>query len=254
MINAKYLHDFGITFRQLPDPTTGAMSSNAKGTLALSPTGDLQLVNGKNKLVTQLMRKFAASNVKLALNDPNVPYRQIRTLVTLILKNFKQVQVDETDAVDPNFLGFTVYRKGGPVNYSGDSSDTFTKITKSAVTYKFVDIELLNGFTYSYAISKAYKNGLESTIIEQIDIKPSAFTTQQKVVRGTNLVGLPGDRSATLYVDTNRLYKQSELLDVIGDIIVSQDPSDPRRFIVNVSVQNVLGELISFSVGRQSVI
>ena len=117
-----------------------------------------------------------------------------------------------------------------------------------------MDIELLNGFTYSYAISKAYKNGLESTIIEQIDIKPSAFTTQQKVVRGTNLVGLPGDRSATLYVDTNRLYKQSELLDVIGDIIVSQDPSDPRRFIVNVSVQNVLGELISFSVGRQSVI
>jgi len=242
-------YDLGVNFKQ---EITGF---SPKATLTLTPTGDLQFINGKSKLVTQLMRALVNEKVGLPLNIPaDTSGRQLQTLISLILRNFKRIQVEETDLINPNFIGYTIYRRGGPVDFSGDTSDTFVKISKSEVTHRFSDLNLENGSVYEYGISKTFRRGAVSPQVEQINVTPSQFLTNQKIVIGTNIVGIPGNESVTLYVNTNRLYKKSELLETIEEIKTYIDETEPRRMLVDIEIRNLLDEFVSLAVGRQNQI
>ena len=249
-IDPKYQYDLGIVF----EDSSVVFDSGSRASLSLSSTGDIQVVSGKDKLITQLARAVMNENVTLPVNTPNVSGRQLKTLFTIILKNFKRRQIEETDRINPNFIGYTIYRKGGPVDYSGDTEDTFIKISKDAITYRYLDIKLANGSIYEYRFAKTYKTGIESSSVEQINVTPSQFLSEQRLIIGNNVVGFAGNQSVTLYVDTNRIYKQSELLQGINDISAYVSETEPRKWVIDIEVQNVLGERISFSPGRQNKI
>jgi hypothetical protein len=246
-IDTRYYHDLGVVFRDVVDAATDV----GKATLSLSPTGDLQLVNGKDKLAVQLARAIMNERVNVPLNEFGVTDRQIKTLILVILRNYKKIQVESVNSVDPAFIGFNVYRKGGPVSFIGDTSDTFVKVSNDPVTHIFTDTGLQNGFSYEYAISRMFKGGAEGPPLEQMVIAPSQFLTKQKTVIGARLTGEPGDGSITLYVDTNRRYFKSELLSASKAIRVMQSVIDPRRWIIEVEIVTVLGTLLSLSIGRQ---
>ena len=248
-LDARFQYDLGVSFKQAPEGLV------PKATLALSATGDLQFVSGKDKLISQLIRALVNQRVGIPLNVPvDASARQLKTLIALILRNFKRVQVAETDLINTSFIGYTIYRRGGPVGFSGDTSDTFVKISKTEVTHKFTDLNLKNGSVYEYGISKTFRTGAVSPQVEQINLTPSQFLTKQKLVIGSNIVGIPGNQAVTLYVNTNRLYKKSELLEDIEDIRVLTDIAEPRRITVEIEIRNLLDSLISLSIGRQNQI
>jgi len=246
-IDTRYFHDLGVVFRNVVDAATDV----GRATLSLSPTGDLQLVNGKDKLSTQLARAILNERVHIPLNEVGVTDRQIKTLILIILRNYKKIQVASVNSVDPVFIGFNIYRKGGPVSFIGDTSDTFVKVSKDPVTHIFTDTGLQNGFSYEYSISRTFRGGVEGPPLEQMIIAPSQFLTKQKTVIGTWVTGEPGDGAISLYVDTNRRYFKAELLSNIKAIRVMQSTSEPRRLIVEVEIVTILGTLLSFSIGRQ---
>ena len=247
-LDPKFQYDLAVNFKQ-----EGVFSPRA--TLALTPTGDLQFINGKDKLITQLVRAIVNQKVGVPLNIPvETSGRQLQTLISLILRNFKRIQVEETDRINPAFIGYTIYRRGGPVGFTGDTSDTFVKISKDEVTHKFTDLNLSNGSVYEYGISKTFRNGATSPQVEQVNVTPSQFLSKQKLVIGTNIVGISGNEAVTLYVNSNRLYKKSELLEAIEEIRTLVDQTDPRRVIVEIEIRNLLDSLISLSIGRQNLI
>lgn len=248
-LDSRFQYDLGVNFKQ------EEIGFSPKATLALTATGDLQFVSGKDKLITQLMRALVNQRVGIPFNIPAVTSgQQLQTLVSLVLRNFKRIQVEETDFINPSFIGYTIYRRGGPVGFAGDTSDTFVKISKDEVTHKFSDLNLSNGSVYEYGISKTFRNGATSPQLEQINVTPSQFLTKQKLVIGTNIVGIPGNEAVTLYVNSNRLYKKSELLETIEEIRTLVDQTEPRRVIVEIEIRNLLDSLISLSVGRQNQI
>jgi len=248
-IDTRFQYDLGVVFKGEGNGFT------PKAALALSPTGDIQFVSGKDKLIAQLVRAIINEKVGLPLNIPiDTASRQASTLISLILRNFKRIQVEETDLINPDFIGYTIYRRGGPVSFSGDTSDTFVKISKSEITHKFSDLHLENGSVYEYAIAKTYRNGAVTSQLEQINVTPSQFLSKQKLVIGSNVIGISGNEAVTLYVITNKLYKKSELLETIEEIRVFVDTLEPRGLIIEVEIRNLLDTLISLSIGRQNKI
>jgi hypothetical protein len=249
-LDPRFQYDLKVNFKE-----TESSGFAPKATLSLSATGDLQFVSGKDKLVMQLIRALVNQRVGLPFNIPaDTSGRQLQTLVSLVLRNFKRIQVEETDLINPNFIGFTIYRRGGPMGFSGDTSDTFVKISKDEVTHKFLDLNLSNGSVYEYGISKTFRNGAVSPQLEQINVTPSQFLSNQKLVIGTNIIGIPGNETVTLYVNTNRLYKKSELLESIEEIRTYVDATEPRRMVVDIEIRNLLDSLISLAIGRQNKI
>ena len=246
-LDSRVQHDIGVVFKEVSDGT----STVSRASISLSPTGDIQVVNGKDKLAVQIARSLVNESVDVPINEYGVTSRQLSTLISLILRKYKSNQVDETNRIDTNFLGYNIYRKSDPTTLSVDSSDTFTKISKDPVVHKFVDTGLSNGTTYNYRISKQLKRGFEGPSIEQINITPSQRTADHRVVIGTNLTGVSGDQSATLYVNTNRLYFKEELMGSIVSIDSERSEEDPRRWNIEVEITTLNGDLLSLSIGRQ---
>lgn len=250
-LDSRFLYDLGVSFT---DDTLGSTGIAGKGTLLLSPTGDLTFVGGKSKLLTQLARALMNEQVNLPLNAQGVAPREIKTLVTLILRSFRQTQISQLNAINPDFVGYSIYRRGGPIGFTGDTSDTFTKVSRDPITHIFTDVGLENGIAYAYGFTQVLKDGTESPMVEQLSLIPSQFLSKQTVVIGSYIVGVPTNKRVTIYANTNRLYRQSELLDDITQILVYRDSAEPRRFAVEVSLTNVLGSKLSLAIGRQNVI
>ena len=231
-----------------PNYTTGTAG---KVTLALSATGDIQLVDGKDKLSEQLLRAIVNDNTVsngIALNNNSLSTQYINTLFTLILRRFRQSQIYDTQLSDPRVIGYAIYRFDHYL-----SSRDFVKASTNPVTWAFDDLSLKNGFMYTYGIAKMYKLGYESSILEQMDVTPSQFSNNQNPVIGKFFTAIPGDQSVSFYVDYNRIFKQSELLDAISNILVLQDPTEPRRYTVTINVLTLLGNILSLSNQRLNV-
>jgi hypothetical protein len=220
-------------------------------TLSLGPTGDLTLVEGRSKLAEQLLRAIVNDKTLtqgISLNYTALTPRYVNTLFTLILRNFKDEQIYQTDQSNSRFLGYSILRFDGFV-----TTANFTKISTNPVTWKFEDTGLLNGFTYTYAIKKAYGT-VESAILERIRVTPTQFQDSQNPIIGSNLVAIPGNKAVTLYVNYNRFFKESELLDSIQNIEVTQSAQEPRRFIVDVTINNLSRNKISLSTARFDIV
>lgn len=241
-------YDLGITFRT----TESGGQEVSKASLSLSPSGDIQLVKGRDKLAVQIARALISEAVQIPLNEYGVTERQLTTLVSLVLNQFKTRQVLDANKIDTSFLGFNIYRQKGPVNISLDTSDTYTKISKDPVTHKFLDTGLSNGFTYAYSISRSFRGGYEGPRLENIEVTPTQTSENRKPVIKKYVTGIPGDKSVAFYVDTNILYYESELLARVRQIIPTQDANDPRKWNIDVEIVTVRGDILSLSIGRQA--
>lgn len=217
-----------------------------KATLSLSETGDLQTVEGHEKLVEQLLRAIVNDDTALTemLNSTAVTERQLKTLFNLVLRNFKQNQIDEVKKSDPDFSGFIFYRKAAGTN------DTFVKVSTDPIIHKFIDTNLDNGTEYTYGTAKVYRNVFESAFTEKMSLTPSAFLTKQTVLIGSDIVGASQNRQCEFYVNYNRRFRASELLDKIISISADQDETDPRRYVVQVVVQDLRGNEASVATRR----
>lgn len=217
-----------------------------KATLKLSETGDLQTVEGHEKLVEQLLRAVVNDDTALTemLNSTAVTERQLNTLFNLILRNFKQTQIDAVKKSDPDFNGFIFSRK------AAGTTEEFEKVSTDPIIHKFVDENLDNGTEYTYGIAKMYRNVYETFFTEKMSLTPSAFLTKQTVLIGSDIVGFSQNRQCTFYVNYNRRFKASELLDKIISISAQQDDVEPRRYVVQVVVQDLRGNQASVAARR----
>lgn len=223
------------------------IEAGEKATLTLNERGELQLIDGRDKLSAQLIRALVNDTgiSGQVMNSP-VAGRSLRVLLNLVLRNFRQNQLDKINRVDPDFSGFSFYK------LNTNSTTTYTKISPDFVTYSFTDTGLTNGIQYKYAVSKAYGSKFESSFTETIIVTPSSFTSKQEVVIGKDVVGMPGDGKVDFYVVYNPKFKGSEILEDLLDLEVKQDPTEPRRYTANIVVQDLAGGQNSIAATRRN--
>lgn len=219
--------------------------SNTKVTLKLSPTGDLQLSSGQNKLVPQIIRALINDTSPLKdLINSKVSQGKLTAIVTNILRNFKNNQLDTVNGQDSDMLGFKLYRKAAGI------SDEFIEVSNSIIQWTYEDLNLSNNTTYTYGLTKYFTNTSETEFIDQIDIFPTKNAAQQQIIIGNAGIFISGDSKVTLYTDFNVFFKREELLDNIVNIEVSQDKEEPRKYNVLVTVETVLGKEVTISARR----
>jgi len=220
-----------------------------KPTLHLSPTGDIQLSDGHDKLTYQLIRAIVNDQAigKTLLNKKGVKYKYIQTLITIILRSFRQNQLDDVGRSDPDLSGFSIWRR------AAGTTDQFGRISDKAVSWKYLDENVENGFSYEYGISKVFKDVYETDFLETMDITPSSFVSRQEIAIGEQTIAIPGSNQVLFYVDFNRRFKGSELLESLERISLLEDQTDPRHYIANVVVNDLRGNQVSVATGRVNI-
>ena len=221
----------------LPNP------NRQKATVALSPTGDIQLVTGREKLVTQMVRAIVSERVFTGdvVNSNTSSDRAMKALVVNVFRNFRSNLVKYVNSSDPDLTGYSIWRKA-----SGTNED-YARVSSRAVTYKFIDTGLENGTQYIYGLSRIYKDVFESQFIETFTATPTAFTKNQEWISGSVYSAIPGNAMVTIYVDYNRQFMASELLEKILDTQVMQSNQDPRKWIVYLQIEDYLGAPVNIS-------
>lgn len=221
-----------------------------RATIALSDTGDIQLVEGRDKLVEQIMRAVVNDQTAIRdlLNSTSSLDRTLLVLFTTILRDFKQIQIDDTKKSTSDFSGYKFYRKA-----SGEN-ETYTAVSPDPITWRFTDTGLTNGVVYDYGVTRIEKNIFESSFIDSFSISPTRFTGKYEVMIGDKVSAISGNEQITFYVDYNRRFKASELLDKIESITIDQDENEPRRYSVNVIVKDLLNNNVSLAVQSISAI
>ena len=247
-IDTRFRHDIKVNFSEEPQNVT-----TGRANLALSSGGDLSLVSGKDKLMLQILRRLVSNDTEIPLNTASAE-RELKTLFLLELQSFIDSQVADTNSFDPTFSGYHIYKRTRPSGFNRDTQAKYLRISQGAVTHKYVDTDVSNGYVYEYGIARVFTNGVELPITEKISATPTAYTTKQAVVIGNSVTAFQNDKSVTLYVNTNRLYKKSELLNEILSVDARESPTDPRKFIVDIQVRSLLSELLTFSESKQSAI
>lgn len=223
-------------------------NANEKVSIQLTNSGDITTTDGKSKLIEQILRALVNDNSFLtsALNSPDIS--KVKTLVTLILRNFRQSQLDETGRLEGGLTGYYIYRFGAL-----DNPYNFVRVSKSIVTQSFTDTGLVNGFTYEYGITKLYRGISETAILEKLQVTPTQFVHKREYQIGQNFTVLPGDKSAKIYVNYNRMFKKDELLESIEEISVYRDNYDPRGIVVDVVVKNLAENKVSVTSKRLKI-
>jgi len=218
-------------------------ANRSKATLALSPTGSVQLISGREKLVTQMVRAIVNENVFSGnvLNSNTGSARSLQALVTNVYRKFRERQVQYVNSNDPDLTGYSIWRKA-----AGSDTD-YVRVSTRAVTWKYVDSNLENGTQYLYGISRIYKDTFESQFVETFAATPTAFAKNQEWLTGNYYSAVPGDSNLTIFVDYNRQFKGSELLNKILDIITTQDSNDPRKWIIQAQIEDYLGSQVNVS-------
>ena len=151
--------------------------SGSKVTLQLTSTGDLQLTSGQEKLTSQLIRTLINDDSPLKdLINQKVSKGKLNSIVTTILKGFKNTQLDTVNGQNPTLTGYMLHRKA-----AGTSGD-FVQVGNSIIEWKLEDLNLTNNMKYSYALSKIYDNGSESSFIDMIEITPTKNLNKDVII------------------------------------------------------------------------
>lgn len=216
---------------------------NSKCTLSVSPTGDLQLVTGKNKLITQMLRAIVNDNVFNGgiLNSKSGQGRVLNTLVTTVLRGFRDNQISYVSQSNPDLTGYAIWRK------NAGTDDDFVKISTKGVVWKYVDTTVLNGHKYTYGVSKIFQNVFESKFVDMLDVTPTGQTSSLQIITGSSSTMIPGSNSVTIYVDYNKRFAASELLETLVDISAEQSTTDPRAWRVLIKVKNLKDDQVIIS-------
>lgn len=223
------------------------VNSASKATLQLSPTGDLQLVEGEEKLITQILRAIVNDNVISygIINSMENTHRTVSTMLVSALRVLRNTQLDEVGKSDTSCSGFHVWRR------AAESTDQFVRVSTNLVSWKFTDSKLTNGTLYEYAITKSYENVYNSKFLDRFTVTPYRnVALRDDVLIGKYAIAFPGDQEAVFYVNYNRRFKASEILDGIERIETSVDSTDPRRVLAQVLIKNYLGNLVSIASGK----
>jgi len=224
---------------------SNAQNSAVKVTMQLSPTGDIQMSTGSNKLIAQLIRALINDTSPLKdLINKKVSTGQITSVVTSIIKRFKNTQLDSVNGQDTSLVGYKLYRKGAGLN------DTFVEVSNSIIQWRVDDTGLTNETTYTYGLTKIYNNGSESSFMDQIEIVPSKSISRQQLIIGNAGIFASSDSTVTVFTDYILYFKRAELLNRIIDIDTEQDKQDPRRYSVLVTVEDMKGNNVSIAARR----
>jgi hypothetical protein len=220
-----------------------------RATLAVSPTGDLQLVTGTEKLSIQLLRAVINDQAlsREMINSKSFSSRALKTLVNLVLRRFKQNQLNDVRKSDSNFSGYTVYRR------AAGTTDAYVKVSTDSVVWRYVDENLENGIEYDYGFTKTFRNTFESNFTDKLTAAPSEFSSRQEVVIGGNVIALPSDEQITFYVGYNKRYKSSELLDEIVSINSQQLDAEPRTYLIDIKVKDNRGTPVDLATQRSAI-
>lgn len=221
-----------------------AQNATSKVTLKLSETGDLQVTDGQNKLVEQILRTLVNDDslLKGEINQKSSKGK-ILSIVTTMLKNFKNNQLNFVNGQNVNLTGYILYRK------AAGTSDDFVQVSNNIIEWTIQDTSVLNNVKYTYGLTKKYDNGSESSFVDIIDITPSNSAHNDLII-GNGGIFIAGNKSVTVYVDYLVYFKNSELLNEIVAIDVTQDKADPRQFHVLVTVKTVAGNSFTLSAQR----
>lgn len=225
------------------------ISTDYKASLELSPTGDLVLCDGHVKLCEEILHAVVNDNTKgvFSLNISKTSQREITSMLTLIMRNFRQAQIDMLNRYDPDFTGFYLYRKA-----AGSNGD-YVKVSDNPIDWRYIDTDVQNETEYSYGVTKISKNVFESPINDKMVVKPTRFTNTQEILIGQNIVAIPGNRQVTFYVDGLRYFKRSELLNKILSISATQTNYEPRAWTVQVYAEDFLGDNVAVAATRANV-
>jgi len=217
-------------------------------TINLSPTGDIRLITGRDKLITQMLRALVSKSVFTdgVINSTSDSLRNIRALVVNTFRKFRSNQINYVQESDPDLTGFAIYRK------AAGSDDSYAKVSGNGVTNKFTDTGLENGKTYSYATTRVFKNIFETQFVDTTDITPSSFTKNLTIVSKSAACFISGNGQVEIYVDFRKRFKASELLNKILEVQVIQDSVEPRKYAVQVKIEDVRGSLVSVSSVRRA--
>lgn len=231
------------------DLKIGLVANSDRSTLTLSDSGDIELVEGRDKLITQLMRSIVNDSTvfRNLLNSKGLSSRLINSTLTLIMRNFKKIQISDVNLSDPTLSGFRIYRK-----LSG-SIDNYAQISPNIVTYNFIDSGLTNGINYDYGITRIQNNVFESAYVDRLTIHPSKFLNDQKIYIGGSIVAIPSDSLIEFFVNFKKKYQATELLDKIEKIDVQQSTTDPRQYTIYVVIQDLSKTKQSLSATRMTV-
>jgi len=222
-------------------------SERTHSTINLSPTGDIRLITGRDKLVTQMLRAIVSEGVFTdgVINSSSDNMRNIRAMMVNVFRKFRSNQINYVQENDPDLTGFAIYRK------AAGSDDAYVKVSGNGVTNKFVDTGLENGKTYSYATTRFYKDVFETQFVDTVDITPSAFSKNLTVISKSAACFISGNGQVEIYVDFRKRFKASELLNKILETQVIQDSAEPRKYSVQIKVEDVRGSLVSVSSVRR---
>lgn len=218
-------------------------ANRTKSTLALSPTGDIQVVSGREKLTTQMVRAIVNRNVFTTgvLNVQAGSIRALKALITNIFRNFRARQVRYVNASDPDLDGYSIWRK------AAGSDDDYIRVSNRTVTWQFTDTNLENGTEYLYGLTKIYKGTFETQFVDTFSITPSAFSKNQEWVIGTFASAIPGDQGAAIYVTYNHSFMATEILNKILEVDALQSNVDPRRWAIQIQVEDFNGSTVTVS-------
>lgn len=221
-----------------------------KVTLTLSPTGDIQTIDGRDKLAAQLMRAIVNDDSigREALNSRKITSRVLRALTTQILRDFRTRQIDMINDSDPNFSGFKIYRRAAGTN------DAYVTVSPDPIIWTYTDSVVENGISYDYGISRVTQNIFESSYIDQFTVTPSNFINRRDISVGTQTVVFPENGQVTFYVNYNRKFKLTEIVDKILSIEVEQDAEEPRRFVVSVVIKDLGGQQLSIATKEFNIV
>jgi hypothetical protein len=218
--------------------------SGSKVTLQLSSSGDLQLSSGQEKLTSQLIRTLINDDSPLKdLINQKVSKGKLNSIVTTILKGFRNTQLDTVNGQNATLTGYLLRRK------AAGTSENFSQVSNSIIEWKTEDVNVSNDVTYTYGLSKKYDNDSESSFVDIIDITPTAKPIKEVII-GNGGVFIAGDAKITVYTNYNLYYRNTELLNDIETIEVTQDKLEPRKYNVLVTIKTLAGETVTLSARR----
>jgi len=232
------------------DTSSGTDAFSGSATLRLNQYGDISLVFGRDKLVTQLLRTIVNDNNAhdgISLNSTKANRRVLSALITSSLRGFRSDQITQTTRVDPNILGYGLYVYG-----VGGASIKFIPVTSNPIESRFTLNNVENGKSYIFGVTYKYEYN-ESSLLEKLVVTPTNYSSKQNPVIGKYFTAVPGNRSITFFVDSVSNFYKSELLEEIVDIDVYEDTVDPRRYIADVKIMSLDENTVSFSSIKSSI-
>lgn len=232
MTSYNYCSEIAVSFR----------NETSKATLALGPSGDVQLVTGKDKLLTQLIRKFITDYFSMsAANTPIVSDRAIRSWAVSVLRAFKDNQTKYINRTAQNLIGYYLFRR----EYG--TVDNFVRVNAHPTIWRYSDTGVLNGTSYEYKIKKVFKKNVLSDYVASVVVTPSSVSSQWEFITSNYFIVENGNEANTFYFFSPQYFYGSEILSKVIGITTEQNSEEPRKVDINITLEDYDGNNVGLA-------